>query len=66
MEIPIFFTIDNAFIPFFVVTLKSVMWNASKKYNYHIRVLSTDITEENKKELKKMENSNFKIDYSRL
>ncbi len=63
MEIPIFFTIDNSFIPFFVVTLKSLMWNASKKYTYHIRVLNTDVTKENEKEVKKMENSNFKIEF---
>lgn len=37
--IPIFFTCDDAYAPFLAVALESLEQNASRRYNYHIRVL---------------------------
>ena len=46
-EIPIFFAIDNGYIPFLAVTLQSVIENANKNYNYAIRILHTNVKKEN-------------------
>ena len=46
-EIPVFFAIDNAYIPFFAVTLQSVIENSSEAYNYIINILHTNVNKEN-------------------
>ena len=46
--IPIIFTVDDNYIPFFAVALQSLIDNASKEYNYEIKVLYTKPTEKNK------------------
>ena len=50
--IPIFFTVDDGYIPFFAVVLESLIDNASKEYNYDIKVLYTKISDENQKRIK--------------
>lgn len=47
--IPIFFACDDNFVKFTIVTLKSIMMNASKDYNYKAYVLNTNIGEKYKK-----------------
>lgn len=47
--IPIFFACDDNFVKFTMVTLKSIMMNASKDYNYKAYVLNTNIGEKYKK-----------------
>ena len=42
-EIPIFFAIDERYVPFLAVTLKSLIDNASKDYQYVIKILSINI-----------------------
>ena len=37
-EIPIFFAIDDQYIPFLAVALKSLIENANKDYKYLIKV----------------------------
>ena len=62
-EIPIFFAIDDRYVPFLSVTLKSLIENASKDYQYVIKVLSINIDERNKKKILKYEKENFKIEF---
>lgn len=61
--IPIFFAVDNGYIPFLAVTLQSLIKNASKKYVYDIKILYTNINEENKQKIFKFENQNTKIEF---
>lgn len=60
-EIPIFFATDDNYIPYLDVALRSLIDNASRKYNYVINILNTGITNENQEMIKRMEDGNFKI-----
>ena len=51
--IPIFFTVDDGYLPFLAVALQSLIDNASKKNNYEIKVLYTTVSEENQLSIKK-------------
>lgn len=62
-EIPIFFACDDKFVQYMMVTIHSMMKNASKKYQYHIHVLHTDISAEKMAAVKHMENDNFRITF---
>ena len=44
--IPICFAIDDAYTPFLAVALQSLIDNASKEYNYCIKVRSEEHTSE--------------------
>lgn len=62
-NIPIFFTIDDGYTPFLAVALQSLIENASKNYNYCIKVLHTNVSEEHKKQIKKYECENVNIEF---
>ena len=62
-EIPIFFAVDDRYIPFLAVSLKSLIENASKSYNYAIKVLALNVEERNKKKILKYETENVKIEF---
>ncbi len=62
-EVPIFFAVDDNYIPFLGVALKSLMDNASKEYKYKVKVLYTCVSEENVQKIKKYENDNFDIEF---
>ena len=61
--IPIFFAVDDAYIPFLAVTLQSLIINASKKNTYDIKILYTNINDKNKEKILKFENQNTKIEF---
>ena len=61
--IPIFFAIDDSYTPFLAVALQSLIDNASKEYNYLIKILHTNVQEENQKQIKKFESENVNIEY---
>ena len=61
--IPIFFAVDDSYLPFLAVSLESLIENASKSYYYSIKILYTDISEENKKKINKYERNNVKIEF---
>ena len=61
--IPIFFAVDDVYSPFLAVTLHSLTENASKNYYYSIKILYTNMQEENKKKLAKYESENVKIEF---
>ena len=50
--IPIFFAVDDGYVPFLAVALQSIVENASNKYTYVIKVLYTNITEKNQTKIK--------------
>ena len=63
-EIPIFFTVDNNYIPFLAVTLQSLVDNASSKNLYKIIILySSNINEDNKKKIYKYKSKNIDIEF---
>ena len=61
--IPIFFAIDDGYIPFLAVALESLIENSSKKYYYSIKILYTNIKEENKKKINKYKRENVNIEF---
>ena len=61
--IPIFFACDDNYVKFTMITLKSIMVNASKDYEYRVYILNTDIKEETKTRFKSVSQKNFKIEY---
>ena len=62
-EIPVFFAVDNGYIPFLSVALRSLIDNTSKENIYAIKILYTNVTEENKKRIKKYETENISIEF---
>lgn len=61
--IPIFFAVDNGYIPFLGVTLQSIIENSSDEYLYEIKVLYTNISKDNIKKIMKLEKDNLKIEF---
>lgn len=62
-EVPIFFAVDDNYIPMLSVAIKSMLDNASKSYKYLIKVLNTGIREENKQKLYVYNSNNAEIEF---
>ena len=62
-HIPIFYACDNNFVKYTVVSLYSMIQNASKEYKYHVYILHSDIEEETKKSVYALANENFEISF---
>ncbi len=62
-EIPIFFAVDDGYCPFLAVALQSMIDNSSPENLYRIKVLQTDISEENKRKLSRYERENVSIEF---
>lgn len=62
-EIPVFFATDDNYIPFLDVALRSLIENASKKYQYRIIILNTGLQKDSMSKIKDLEDKNFKIDF---
>ncbi len=65
-EIPVFFAVDDTYIPFLAVSLQSLIDNSSEENKYIIKILFTKVAEENKLKIKKYEKQNVKIDFVNL
>lgn len=61
--LPIFFAVDDGYIPFLGVTLKSLVDTSSTDNYYLIKILYTSINEENKERIKKYERENINIEF---
>ncbi len=62
--IPIFFTVDNNYIPFLAVTLQSLIDNSSSSNFYKIIILyNSSISEDNKKKIYKYKLENVDIEF---
>lgn len=64
--IPIFFAVDDGYIPFLAVTIESILENASEENFYEIKVLYTNISSDYMKRIKKLEKDNLKIEFVNL
>ncbi len=62
-HIPIFYACDDAFVKYTIVSLSSMIKNASKDYNYKVYVLYTDISDEMKEQTLALANENFEISF---
>lgn len=62
-NIPIFFSIDDNYVPFFKVALKSIMDNANKNFNYDIYVLYSDLSNGVIDEINSLLEDNFKCEF---
>ena len=62
-EIPIFFAVDDTYIPFLAVSLQSLISNSSKENKYLIKILYINVSEENMLKIKKFEKENIKIEF---
>lgn len=60
-KIPVFYACDDNFVKYTVVSLRSMMDNASKNRQYVIHVLNTNISEEMKAVMYDMTEDNFEI-----
>lgn len=61
--IPIFFSVDDNYIPYLAVALKSLIANASKKYNYKVIVLHQEVSENNIKRIEGLKTEGFEIEF---
>ena len=61
--IPIFFAVDDGYIPFLAVSIQSLVDHASNEHQYVIKVLYTNISEENQKNISKYERENISIEF---
>jgi len=61
--IPIFYACDDNFVKYTVVSLYSMMENASDKYTYRVYVLHNGISKKMQQHVLDLENSNFKIEF---
>ena len=59
--IPIFYAIDNNYAKFLSVSIKSLIENANKNYNYDINVIYESLDAENAEKLKSLQTENVKI-----
>lgn len=64
--IPIFFAVDDGYIPFLAVTLQSLVDNSSSSNQYSIKILHTNVNEENKRKISKYQRENIDIEFVNL
>ncbi len=61
INVPVFFACDDAFVKYMIVSMKSLIVNASRDYDYTLYVLHTSIAEETKKKTFELEEEGFRI-----
>ena len=64
--IPIFYACDDAFVKYTIVSISSMIKNASKDYKYHIHILHTEISDEMKEKTLALANENFEISFDHV
>lgn len=62
--IPIFYACDDAFVKFTIVSLTSLLENASKDFFYDVHVLITNVSDEMREKTKALECDNVKISFN--
>lgn len=62
-KLQIFYACDDAFVKYTIVSLRSMIENASKEHNYHVHILNTNITEEMKQRVLELQNESFEITF---
>nr|MCR5154275.1 glycosyltransferase family 8 protein [Lachnospiraceae bacterium] len=62
--VPVFFACDNNFVKYMMVSIKSLADHTDPLRKYKIHVLHTDISAENQKRVKAMEQPNLTIEFN--
>lgn len=62
-EIPIFFAVDDRYVPYLATAMRSMMDNASKAYKYRIYVLIDTLEAQHRANLLGMQNEHFTLDF---
>ncbi len=62
-NIPIFFSVDDNYIPFLIVTIESIVANASSTNNYQFFVLNNGINQNNIDRVMKYNKNNFHVEF---
>lgn len=61
--IPIFYACDDNFVKYTIVSIHSMMQNASRQYRYHLYILHTDISDEMKSKVLALADDCFEISF---
>lgn len=61
--VPIFFSVDDNYVPYLAVALKSLIYNSSKKYNYKAIILHQDVNENNIRRIENLKTNGFDIEF---
>ncbi len=61
--IPLFFAVDDRYVPYLAVALRSIMDNASKKYEYRAFVLVDEVSDASRQNLQNMCEDNFFVEF---
>ncbi len=61
--IPVFYACDDSFVKYTIVSLHSMIQNASKNYKYHVYILHTGITQTMMEKVLELGNENFEISF---
>ena len=61
--IPIFYACDDNFVKYTIVSMHSIIKNASKNFKYHMYVLHTGITQPMMEKVYALANENFEISF---
>ena len=59
--VPVFFAVDDRYVPYLCVALNSLKTHASSKYDYHINILIDALSDENKDILNGMAEKNITV-----
>ena len=62
-EIPIFFAVDDNYVPFLCVALQSLTDNCSERYDYRIHVLIEELSEESRRAIFSFRRKNVDIEF---
>lgn len=66
IEIPIFFACDDNFVKFTIVSLHSMLQNASREYNYRVYVLHTNICEASQEQVLALQEPGVTISFENV
>lgn len=64
--IPIFYACDDNFVKYTIVSLHSMIQNASREYHYHVYILHTNISAGMQKKVLKLANERFAISFENV
>lgn len=62
-NIPVFYAVDDKYIPILGASIKSLIENSSKNNKYEIKILYTSVSEENQERIKKIGKENINIEF---
>ena len=62
-EIPLFFATDDNYLPYMAVALRSIVDNASAKYNYKVYVLIDELSEVSREAIANICCDNFSVEF---